>query len=570
MSEGAHTGIDKLPTGIEGLDLLLRGGLPARRLTLLLGSAGAGKSVISLQTLYNAARAGTPGLVVCFEETPQEILENVGDFDWDLGSCLDRTLHLMEAHVGDDFFAAGDFDISGLLAAVASKVEATGARWVVFDGLDALLRALGGHRAGLRELLRLRRWIAERRVAAIVTAKSGEPDSGAYGSEFGFLPFVADCVVRLTYDPVEDVFVRSIRVSKHRGGPSAGAQVPFVIDGRGVTVAYREGRRLDHQVSETRVSTGISRLDHLIGGGYLRASSVLVSGSPGTAKTTLAAALAHAACARGEKALFISFDESGAQIVRNMRSVGIELDGYQASGLLRLEGFRAHGISAEDHLLEIEALIQAHEPALLLVDPVSALAKAGGHRLAAAVTERLLDRAKSLGITVLMTSLLEDLAPDHEGTASHVSTIADTWIALSYNVHAGERNRALTIIKARGTEHSNQVRELRLSAQGPTLTDVYTAGGEVLMGTARIEREVQAQREHQRRETEYGAQLSREAAEIDEMQERIKVLTRELEARRRRMEAVRADYTEHERSREDEVSRVRRARDADPDPARGE
>lgn len=570
VSKGAHSGIEKRPTGIEGLDLLLHGGLPARRLTLLLGSAGTGKSMISLQALYNAARAGTPGLVVCFEETPSEILENVGDFDWDMGDCVERTLHFMEAHVGDDFFAAGDFDITGLLAAVASKVAATGAQWVVFDGLDALLRALGGHRAGLRELLRLRRWIGEQGVATIVTAKSDEPDSGAYGSEFGFLPFVADCVVRLSHDVVEGVFVRSIRVSKHRGGPSAGAQVPFVIDRRGIAVAYSEGRRLDHQVSEMRLSTGVSRLDHLIGGGYLRASSVLVSGAPGTAKTTLAAALAQAACAHGEKALFVSFDESAAQIVRNMRSVGIDLGAHQQSGLLRVEGFRAHGFSAEDHLLEIEALMQAHRPAVLLIDPVSALAKAGGHRLAAGVTERLLDRAKSLGVTVLMTSLLADLSPDHEGTASHVSTIADTWIALSYNVHGGERNRAITIIKARGTQHSNQVRELRLTAHGPTLTDVYTAGGEVLMGTARLEREAQVQRARERREIDYELQRNREAAEIDELAERINALTRQLETRRRRLEALRANYTKHERSREDEASRVRQARHADADRARDE
>lgn len=563
MSHSTHSCIHKLPTGIEGLDRLLRGGLPDRRLTMLMGGPGTGKSVLAMQTLLGSARHDRAGVVVAFEESPQELLENFNSFDWELEPYLGRNLHMMEAPVGDDFFAAGDFDITGLLSAVAYKVALTHARWVLFDGLDALLHALGSRQAALRELLRLRSWIAEHRVATIVTAKVDGSGGGQYNPEFGFMPYVADCVVRLTHAMSENVFVRTVRVMKYRSGPSAAAEVPFVIDRQGIRVAYNENRRLEHEASEVRVSSGIARLDTLIGGGYLRGSSILVSGAPGTAKTTLAATLANAACARGMKVLFVSFDESGGQITRNMRSVGIDLEPHLNSGLLRLEGFRASGVSAEDHLLEIEVLMQAHDPEVLLVDPVSALTKAGGNRLSAEVTERMLDRTKSRGITVLMTTLLDDSLLEHEGTASHVSTIADTWISLSYNVWAGERNRALTIIKARGTEHSNQVRELRLSSKGPTLTDVYTAGGAVLMGTARIEREAQERRERYRRTAENEYQQEAVQAEIAEVEERVQALSRDLESRRKRLQSLREEYTVYERSRADELTRVLDSRHAD-------
>ena len=481
MSNDIPAGVRKLATGIAGLDSLLGGGLPDGRMTLVMGDAGAGKSVLCMQLLKQAAERQQPGLIVGFEETAREMVENLASFNWDLAPHVGSTLHLMEAEVGDEYFQADDFEISGLLAAVEAKVSQTGARWVVFDGIDALLRALGDRSTALRELLRLRRWVSGLEVAAIVTAKERE-SAGEETEEFGLMPFMADCVVRLRHTVREQVFVRKLRVLKYRGGPGTGAEAPFVIDDDGISVAYRESRRLDHEVFTERVSTGIDRLDTLVGGGYIRGSSILVSGAPGTAKTTLGGALASAACKRGEPVLLISFDESGVQIIRNMRSVGIELEPHVASGHLHLDGFRASAVSAEDHLLEIQRLIRNFRPRFLVMDPVSALAKAGGRQMAADVTERLLDLAKSLGITVLMTSLLEDLEPEHEGTDSHVSTIADTWIALSYNVRGGERNRALTVVKARGTEHSNQVRELRLGAAGPTLVDVYTAGGDVAHG----------------------------------------------------------------------------------------
>lgn len=564
MKHETEKGVRKLPTGIEGLDRLLHGGLPDARMSLIVGNAGAGKSVLSFQILLHAAEQGMPGLVVGFEETAREIRQNLAAFDWDLEAQLDNKLHLMEAPVIDEVFDAEGFDIGGLLASVEARVEQVGARWVVFDGLDALLRTLGGRAAGLRELLRLRRWISRLQVATMITAKEDDPESD-YAREFGFLPFMADCVVHLRNVRSENVFVRTLRVTKHRGGPCAGSEVSFVIDGRGFSVAQTDHRRPEQDVSTERVSTGIARLDNLIGGGYLRGSSILVSGSPGTAKTTLAGALAESSCKRGEKTIFISFDEAGAQIVRNMQSVGIDLQPHINAGQLHLQGLRASNVSAEEHLLEIQRLILREKPGVLVVDPISALAKAGGHRLATDVTERMLDFAKARGMTVLMTTLLEDLEPEHEGTDSQVSTIADIWIALTYNVRAGERNRALTVIKARGTQHSNQVRELVLSADGPTLTDVYTAGGEVLMGTARIEREAQERREEARRAAVYAREHATARGQIEDLENRLRALSDELKTRVAGLAELEIEENAYHQRRSDENDNVLGSRNAGRD-----
>lgn len=529
---------DKRSTGIDGLDRLLYGGLPNSRLTLLRGNAGTGKSVLTRQVVAAAAARGEPSLIVGFEESVAELRQDLHSFEWALDEAIEAKIHVMEAAVGDDFFRAGDFDLSGLLASVEAMVAKTGARWVVFDGIDALLRALGSRASSLREMLRLRRWVSGMELVVMVTAKADEPISD-YAQDFGFMPFVADCVIELRHVPLESVFVRNLRVVKYRGNDIAVHEVPFVIDSRGIEVAFSGSLRLEHDVFTDRVSSGISSLDEVLGNGYLRGSSILVSGSPGTAKTTLGGAFVAAACERGERAVFVSFDESGVQIVRNMRSVGIDLEPHVESGALCLKGYRASGTSAEGHMIEIVRLINATQPQVLVIDPVSALSKSGGSKLAADVTERLLDRAKSQGITVLMTSLLAAEAhPDLEETRSHVSTIADTWIALSYNVRGGERNRGLTVIKSRGSRHTKEVRELILRPEGPLLTEPYTAGGEILMGTARIEREAMEKREAQRRQEEYSEKREAFIQDIQDIESNIENLSRDLADKRRRLAAL--------------------------------
>lgn len=552
------TRLARAPTGIDGFDAVVGGGLPVGRVTLLLGGPGAGKTVLALQTLCNAAASGRPGIFVGFEETPREMVENHAGFGWGIKTLMGDGLYPIEARVDDAFAQAGSFDIEGLLASVTAKVRATGAQWVVFDGLDALLGALSDASAALRELHRLKHWAAENDVACLLTAKPGN-----VLGRLGFMSFVADCVVELTHKLQAGVYVRRLRIVKFRGGSSSHAPTPFVIDGGGIAIAPRESIRLKHEVSEERVATGIERLDTLLGGGYIRGSGILVSGDPGTAKTTLAASLAVKASEAGEPVLFVSFDEAGLQIVRNMRSVGLDLQPFVDSGMLSVTGYRAAAASAEDHYMAIAKLMREREPQHLILDPISALARAGGKELAGDVAERLLDFAKARGITVLMTTLLDDASWVEEETQSHVSTIADTWINLSYRIVGGERNRALTIIKARGTAHSNQVRELKLGSDGIHVVDVYTAGGEVLMGTARIEREAEERIASSRRQAEFEAEQERLLATVNDTRERITTLQRELDSQRRQLELARESRTELERRRELRFRQVSESRYAD-------
>lgn len=553
----------KRPTGIAGLDQLLHGGLPDGRLTLVRGTAGAGKSVLARQMLVAAAARGEPGLIVGFEESERELFDDLHTFDWTLDAATEARIHLMEAAVGDDFFSAGDFDLSGLLAAVEASVAETGACWVVFDGVDALLQALNSRASSLRELLRLRRWVSRMDLVVMVTAKVDEP-THEYARYFSFMPFAADCVLELRHSLTENVFVRNLRVIKYRGSDIADNEVPFIIDSRGIDVAYSGSKRLEHDVSTERVSSGVASLDHVLGGGYLKGSSILISGAPGTSKTTLAGAFVAAACARGERAVFISFDESGVQIVRNMLSVGIDLEPHVKSKALCLQGYRASGISAEGHLIEIVRQITTTKPQVLVIDPISALAKGGGNRLAADVTERLLDRAKSEGITVLMTSLIEEGPPDWENTRSHVSTIADTWIALSYNMRGGERNRGLTVIKSRGSSHSKEMRELILQSEGPILAEPYTAGGEVLMGSARIEREALDERDSQRRQEDYRHKRETTTQDIAKLEEHLESLSRELDDKRRQLQSLSTEEKSREDSRRDEQAQKQSQRHREP------
>jgi circadian clock protein KaiC len=294
-------------------------------------------------------------------------------------------------------------------------------------------------------------------------------------------------------------------------------------------------------VSTERVSSGIERLDEMLGGGFLRGTSILITGAPGTAKSTLAGSFAAAACRRGERVLFLSFDEVASEILRNLRSVGIELAPHVEAGLLRLHSGGIEATSAEEHLISLKTLLEAHQPRCVVIDPLSAIVKAGGAPAALSMAKRLLHLAKSRGITLVCTSLLDSGHPDVEATPLQISTLSDTWLHLSYQAVEGERNRALTIVKARGTWHSNQVRELVLSAQGVTLTDVYTAEGRVLMGTARWQQE---QREAQQRERER-AETERRRIELEqseaELLSRLQVL--ELELKRSRAERLALEQT---------------------------
>jgi len=482
----------KAATGIVGLDVATRGGLPRGRVTLVDGGAGSGKTVLALQNLVNGARLfGEPGIFVAFEENSRRIVANATSFDWDLPALERNGLFFLDAQQDPNQFQSGGFDISGLLAVLDAAVAKMGAKRIVFDGIDVILALLEDPKAVKREVYRLHTWILERELTVMITAKTPSPHGGGLTADlFELLQFMVDCSVSLSHEAIEGVSLRSLRIAKYRGSAFEENETPLVIAATGMDVAaVSSGEDVRVPVTSERISTGIDRLDTMLGTGYYRGAGILLTGSPGTAKTTLAGCFVEAACRRGEKTLFVSFDSFKDELVRNLSSVGIDLAQHVKAGLLWIISARANSGSAEIHLMRIKDQARRYGARCVVVDPISALLIANSHEASQSVAERLIDWAKETGITLLCTSLLDQTVQRSEGTPLQISMIADTWIHLSYIVQAGERNRALSIVKSRGTEHSNQVRELILGADGVNLADVYTADGEVLMGTLRWAKE---------------------------------------------------------------------------------
>jgi circadian clock protein KaiC len=482
----------RLVTRIPGFDAIANGGLPRSGVTVVVGDVGTGKTIFGMQILASAAQAeGEAGILVAFEESPERIAANTAGFTW--GASAASSVQILDAQLSQSVEQSGDFDLLGLLAIVGAKARQTGARRVVFDGIDVLLDHLRDPALIRREAFRLREWVNKVGLCAIITAKEDVVHTGVRG-EYDFLQFMADCVVTLHHRVVQGCALRFLRVPKYRGAAHSANEYPIAITSAGIEVAANSTFELSYPVSLERISTGVERLDAMLSGGYYRGSSVLISGVPGTAKTSLAAAFAAAAAARGERTVFISFDESPEQIRRNIDSIGIHLGPHVASGVLHMHSLRGRSESPEAQVARIRTLLRDVKPLNLIVDPLSALAQEGVEANKETAALQVLDIAKSAGITVLNTTLLVNPQPLTEKALLNVSTIADTWIHVSYVSHAGERNRALTIIKARGTGHSNQVRELVLTDHGVTLANVYAVDGEVLMGTLRWEKENEARR----------------------------------------------------------------------------
>jgi len=553
----------KLPTGIEGFDHLSHGGLPQHRTTLLIGGPGAGKTVFAMQCLVNAAHEHRAhGIFVTFEESPGQIIANGNTFDWGLAGLAPGKLFIMDAHLSPTLAKAGDFDLTGMLAMLAAKKHEIGAQWIVFDGIDVLLTLLQDAAAEMRELYRLRDWLADNALTAILTAKLAGGSSR--NLNYGFLQFMVDCVVRLERHQEDRASVQTLQITKYRGSGFAAAEFPVSFGPSGIEVGATRSPDIGHKASTQRISAGFERLDAMLGGGVFRGSSTLITGVPGTSKTTLAGKFIEAACLRGERSLFVSFDESAGQIMRNLSSVGIALKRHVKTGVLRMHSARTEGMSAEEHLLRISALIRDHRPQCMVIDPLTAIANSGAPGAARAVANRLIYRAKDEDITLMVTALSESEGLGDEATDLQISTIADTWVHLSYLVRSGERNRALTIVKSRGTSHSNQVRELILSDSGPALSDVYTAGGEVLMGTLRWEKEAEesasqarhsAEFDHRRRELQFAE--ANTTAQINALQ-------LDLERQRAALALASGEFSTRTATSSLRENEMRRRRGADP------
>jgi len=555
--------LPKMATGIEGFDELSRGGLPRNRVSLLKGGPGSGKTVFALQSLVNAAgKRGEAGIFVAFEESSQQIIANAASFDWDLPG-LKKKILFMDAQLSPDVVQSGEFDLRGLLAMLKAKKEEIGARWIVFDGIDVLLTLLDNPKAELREIYRLRDWLAENAVdAAIITAKVDGRDSEMVN--YGFLEFMVDCVIGFEQRLECGVAVHRIQIVKYRGTGFSKGEYPVSYGLAGMVIAPPEPMEIRQVASGERISFGFDRLDTMLGGGLFRGSSTLITGVPGTSKTTLSGKFVEAACLRGERTLFVSFDEGAERIVRNLTSVGIHLKPHVQSGLLRMYSGRTESVDPEDHLVTLKALIREHRPSCMVIDPLTAIAKAGTILSARSVANRFIYAAKDAKITTMITAINEGSEPDVEATDLQISTIADTWIHLSYQIRGGERNRALTIIKSRGSNHSNQVRELILTDAGPMLADVYTAGGEVLMGTLRWEKEDAERTQAIQHRSEYD-QKRRELELIEaDTSARIKVLELDLERQRFELAANSGEDQARIVSTSDREKTLCKIRSADP------
>jgi circadian clock protein KaiC len=561
-AEGDAPGIAKTATCIDGFDEITGGGIPKGRVTLVVGGPGAGKTVFALETLVNGAHLNRePGIFVAFEESSKQIIDNAATFGWDLEKLQRERLFFLDARLSPTVVQSGQFDLSGMLAAISAKAHEMKATKVVFDGIDVLLTLLNDQNAERREMYRIYEWLQREKLTGIITAKAAETDRVST-ERYAFMQFMVDCVALLQHRLYDRVSMRTVRVTKYRGSGFSENEFPLIISKNGIRVSTFGTRNL-MEASTERVATGIERLDTMLGGGYYRGSSALISGAPGTAKTTLSAACVRAACARGERALVITFDEGASQYIRNLRSVGMDLQPFVDDGTLRISSSRTETQGAEEHLLAIKELLDTHKPALLVIDPISALIKTGGHIAASHASLRILDLAKSRGITTVTTSLVASDTPEEEGTPTQISTIADTWIHLAYLVKGGERNRTISVVKSRGTRHSSQVRELLLSDDGIDLADVYSAGGEVLVGTARWEREQEEQETERKRRADLESKRRQLQLAEAEIAARMAALERELEARRAEIDLVEHGEQERLQRRDESHAGVLRRRKAD-------
>src|SRR5687768_3933699 len=518
---------EKMLTGIVGFDEITNGGLPRARTTLVIGGAGCGKTVFALQALvYGARKKKEASIFVAFEESAGQIIANAATFGWDLPALSKKKLFFLDARLSPEVVKAGEFDLIGMLAVLKAKAKEINATRIVFDGIDVLLNLLDDTGAERREIYRIRDWLADTGLTGIITQKAG----GDGEQRHGFLQFMVDCVVILRHQVLNGSAFRNLRVMKYRGSAFAGDEFPISVTGDGMQLTNRGPTELKYEVSDKRIPSGLARLDHMLKGGYHSGSNVLISGAPGTAKSTLSGLFAAAACARGERTLYVSFDEGAAQIVRNLKSVNIHLTPHLKSGLLKMYSTRTRGPNVEDQYFALREQVRLHNPTCLVIDPLSALSTKLSHLASADAAQQFLDFLKSERITVVNTSLMDGLSTD-EATATGISTIADTWIHLSYVVQDGERNRALTIVKSRGTGHSNQVRELTLSDEGVSLTDVFMAQGKALMGVARWEWE-QEERAAQER-TKVASELKRLQLQVAQAEAvaRLQVVQTEIDAR---------------------------------------
>ena len=546
--------LSKCATGIAGLDEILAGGLPRGRPTLICGGAGCGKTLLGVEFLARGAmNHGEPGVLMAFEETAEELAANVRSLGFDLEQLVAQKKLLVDyvRVERSEIDETGDYDLDGLFIRLGHAIDTIGAKRVVLDTVESLFTGLSNEAILRAELRRLFRWLKDRGVTAVITGERGEKMLTRQGLE----EYVSDCVILLDHRVVDQVSTRRLRVVKYRGTTHGTNEYPFLIDEDGINVLPITSVGLRHAVSNERILSGVARLDTMLGGqGYFRGSTILVSGTAGTGKSSLAAHFVDAACRRGERCLYFSFEESPSQIMRNMRSIGLDLEPWTQKGLLRFHSIRSTIYGLEMHLATFHKLAQEVKPRIVVLDPVGAMIQAGDLSDATSMLTRLVDFLKGQGITAMLTSLTSaDRAM--EKTEVDISSVVDTWLLLRDIELSGERNRAIYILKSRGMAHSNQIREFLLTDHGIELRDVYLGPEGVLTGSARISQEAREKAAALVRQQEVENKQRERARKREALEARIAAMRKEFEA-----EEEQANYlAAEERTREEVIAQDRAA-----------
>ncbi|MRR54050.1 MAG: circadian clock protein KaiC [Deltaproteobacteria bacterium] len=510
--------LQKTPTGIKGLDEITGGGLPQGRPTLVCGGTGCGKTLLAMEFLVRGAiRFDEPGVFMSFEEKSEELTKNFASLGFDLDELATcKKIALDFVHIErSEIEETGEYDLEGLFVRLNYAIDSIGAKRIALDTIETLFSGFSNEVILRAELKRLFRFLKDKGITAIITGEQGERTL----TRFGLEEYVADCVIFLNHKVEEQVATRRLRIVKYRGSAHGTNEYPFLIDESGFSVMPISSLGLDHPASSERVSTGVPRLDTMLGGkGYYRGSSILVTGTAGTGKSSLAAHFVAAACRRGERCLYFAFEESQNQIIRNMRSIGIDLEQWVNKGLLEFRNSRPTLYGLEMHLVTMHKAIEVLNPAIVVVDPISNLVAAASLTEVKSMLSRLIDYLKMKQITTFCTDLTS-AADSLERTEVGNSSLVDTWLLLQVLEGSGERNRGLYILKSRGMKHSNQVREFCLSDNGIQLRDVYIGPGGVLTGAGRV------------------AQEARERVEILERSQEIELKQRDIERKKAAIEA---------------------------------
>lgn len=541
------TSLPKAPTGIDGFDEITSGGLPAGRPTLVCGSAGCGKTLFAMEFLiHGAMEYKEPGVFLAFEETAEDLAQNVASLGFDINDLIaKKKLAVDHVHIErSEIEETGEYDLDGLFVRLNYAIDSVGAKRVVLDTLEALFSSLPNEGILRAELRRLFHWLKDKGVTAVITAERGSGTLTRHGLE----EYVSDCVILLDHRVTEQMSTRRLRVVKYRGSSHGTNEYPFLIDEKGISVIPITSIGLDHKASKERVSTGVPKLDQMLSGkGLYRGSSVLVSGTAGTGKSSLAAHFALAASQRGERCLYFAFEESASQIMRNMRSIGVDLQPWVKRGLLRFSASRPTAYGLEMHVARMQKLIQEFKPRAVVIDPLTNLMNIGSQNEVQSALLRLIDLLKLRQITGLFTSLSHD-GHALENTEIGVSSIMDTWLLLRDIESNGERNRGLYVLKSRGMAHSNQIREFRLNSHGIELIPAYLGPAGVLTGSAR-----QAQE---------NAELAEALTRKQEIEQRQRQLERKRETLAVQVDALRATFEgeEQELKRIIEQSQLRESR----------